>query len=172
MALNRPQIREMTQADSRTVISLNRAVVHVTSPMDSDRFTYLNELSSKKLVAELNGDVVAFVMAIADGKAYDNGNYRWFSERLRNFIYVDRVVVSDDCRGHGIGRRLYSLVYDAALKSGVSNVCAEMDLEPPNVGSLRFHEQAGFVQIGTRDLKTGKKVSMQVRPITHDSRET
>lgn len=162
-------IRKMTLSDASEVISLNQTVVDVTSPIDSNRFAAHYELSTTKLVAELDGEVIGFVMAMTDGSPYDNGNYRWFSERLKNFMYIDRVVISDACRGLGIGHQLYSQTLDTALRSGVTSVCAEMDLEPPNRESLRFHEAAGFAQIGTRILYSGKRVSMQILSITSTS---
>lgn len=161
-----PEIRKMSLADASATVSLNAAVVDVTSPMDVDRFAVLYELSALKLVAEVNSDVVAFVMAMTDGTAYENDNYRWFSARLRDFMYIDRVVVTDACRGLGIGRLLYSRICAASMQAGVRTLCAEINLEPPNRVSLRFHEKSGFVQIGTRVLGNGKRVSMQACPVT------
>ncbi|QEG21631.1 Acetyltransferase (GNAT) family protein [Mariniblastus fucicola] len=162
----------MTPEDASDVIALNEAVVHTTSPMDIDRFKVLYALSDLKLIAQVNGDVVAFVMGIASDSSYDNGNYDWFSERLKRFLYVDRVVVSDRCRGMGVGRLLYSQIHDWAVRSRLLTVCAEMNLNPPNHQSLRFHRNAGFVQIGTRMLENGKLVSMQIRSISEDSETT
>ncbi len=158
-----PVVRQMLHDQHvAAVVALNESVVKVTSPMDASRFGYLYELSTVKLVAELDGDIVAFVMAMVDGNAYDNANYRWFSDRLERFLYIDRVVVSAACRGLGIGRLLYSQIYDWALESQLPTICAEIDLVPANPASLRFHSKAGFEQIGTRILESGKQVSMQV----------
>lgn len=163
--MERPILRNMLPTDSSSVVALNKAAVDVTSPMDGERFSYLFGLADMKLAAETDGDVVGFVMAMTDSAGYDNGNYRWFSERLRNFMYIDRVVVSAACRGRGIGQLLYSLAIELAVQLGTLNMCAEMDLDPPNHGSLRFHKATGFVEIGTRVLDSGKRVSMQILPV-------
>jgi len=168
-SLDKLCIRDMTLADSARVVALNDSVVHVTSVMDTTRFSELFGLSNLKLVAELHGEVAAFAMAMSEGKPYENNNYRWFSERLQSFLYIDRIVVSDACRGHGIGSQFYLRMFDAARQTGVLNVCAEMDLEPPNAASLRFHEKSGFVEIGTRTLESGKIVSMQVCSLSRSS---
>ncbi|QDS86159.1 Acetyltransferase (GNAT) family protein [Rosistilla ulvae] len=161
--MNRPILREMTSDDAAHVIALNEAVVAVTSPMDLQRFAELYELSSLHLVAEVNREVVGFVLAMTDACAYDNGNYQWFAQRLKNFLYVDRIVVAPACRGLGLGRLLYSHLDDQARQSGLVQVCAEMDLNPPNEGSLAFHKKSGFIRLGTRILDSGKQVSMQTR---------
>lgn len=166
--MGNPIIREMTTEDAADVVALNKAVVHATSPMDNDRFDVLFGLSDLNLVAEINGDVAAFVMGVIHDRDYENGNYQWFSQRLKRFLYIDRVVVSESCRGTGVGRLLYSQIYEWSAQSELLMICAEMILEPPNHESLRFHKNAGFVQIGTRLLENGKRVSMQIRQTIDD----
>ncbi|KLU01162.1 Acetyltransferase, GNAT family [Rhodopirellula islandica] len=159
-------IRDLTIEDSAAVVELNEAVVALTSPMDAERFATLHALSSLKLAAEIDGRLAGFLLAIPAGAAYDNGNFQWFSERHDHFVYIDRVVVSNEFRGLGIGRVLYSRAFDEAKRLGALNICAEIDFEPANQPSLRFHESAHFVAIGTRLLDSGKTVSMQIRSLT------
>ncbi len=156
-------LRKATHADSPAIVALNEEVVAVTSPMDTGRFGQLFELSSHCVVAERNGAVIGFVLAMQQGAAYANGNYNWFAERLNNFVYVDRIVIAKEGRGHGLGDRLYRHVAEAASKDGCLVMAAEMDLEPPNEPSLKFHEREGFVELGVRKLESGKLVSMQVK---------
>ena len=151
----------MTPADETAVLAMNRLAEQVTSPLDAERFAALFAVSDLKQVAHSNGEPVGFVLAIFSGKPFENQNYRWFTERAGHFIYIDRVIVSPACRGQGLGRNFYAAVFDAARQSGVAHVCAEMDLEPPNHGSLQFHRKLGFVEIGTRTAASGKRLSMQ-----------
>jgi len=158
-------LRPGTIADADQVVALNTGSVALTSPMDGDRFEYLFGLSSLVTVAEADGRVVAFLIAMADGAAYESGNYQWFAKRIKRFIYVDRVVVSPDCRGDGIGSALYAHTKSWAKQAGLPSMVAEMNLDPPNVGSLNFHKKRGFLQIGTRAVDSAKTVSMQVLSI-------
>lgn len=158
-------LRDATVADAEQIVSLNADSVAVTSPMDTDRFRHLFGLCSIVTVAEMDGRAVAFLMAMTDSVDYDNANYRWFRERLKRFVYVDRVVVSPDARGLGIGSALYSQVQSWAIDATLFWLVAEMDIDPPNVGSLSFHKSEGFAQLGTRVLDNGKTVSMQMRQI-------
>ncbi len=156
-------LRAATPQDTPRIVDLNAQVVAVTSPMDADRFAQLHSLSTHCVVAEKDGSVLGFVLAMEKGAPYPNGNYSWFSERLNNFVYIDRIVIAKEGLGHGLGRRLYAHVSDAAKVNGCTVMCAEMDLDPPNEQSLKFHAGNGFVRLGTRQLDSGKTVSMQVK---------
>jgi len=46
----------------------------------------------------------------APGADYRSVNYGWFSARYDDFVYLDRVAIAADHRGHGIGSRLYDEV--------------------------------------------------------------
>ena len=96
---------------------------------------------------------------------YDNGNYQWFEKRVRDMVYVDRIVLAADARGQGLGHQLYDALSTMALADGCKVMTAEMDIEPPNTHSLRFHTKRGFVEQGQRVLDGGKRVSMQCRPL-------
>ncbi|WP_353227061.1 GNAT family N-acetyltransferase [Novosphingobium sp.] len=155
-------LRPATMADAPTIVALNAAVVAVTSPMDVADFTALLPLCAVCTVVERAGTLLGFIMAMQQGAGYDNGNFRWFSDRLNRFVYIDRVVIDADARGLRLGSMLYDHLSRAARQRDCLLLAAEMDLIPANPVSLKFHAQRGFVQLGTRELPSGKVVSMQV----------
>ena len=133
--------------------------------MDAARFTSLHALSSACIVVERNQEVLGFVLAMRNGAAYDNANFSWFSDRLNRFVYVDRIVLGDQARGLGLGKRLYDQLAEHAQCHGSLIMAAEIDQYPPNAGSMAFHKAYGFIEIGTRTLDSGKIVSMQIKPL-------
>lgn len=157
-----PIVREMVAADAQAIISLNHSVVSVTSPLDATRFSQLFDFSTFKSVAMVNGECAGFLIGIGGGVDYENDNYRWFSNQFEDFLYIDRVVVAAGHRSLGVGSRLYAHALKEAREAELQLICAEINIEPPNQQSLRFHEKMGFTQVGTRDLLNGKRVSMQV----------
>lgn len=157
------KFRPPVQEDTKAIVALNEAVVAVTSPMDDARFQELLDLSDFCIVAEDKGTVVGFVLAMQNGAAYANANFEWFSDRLNKFVYIDRIVIGEGGRGKGLGKQLYDQVSAAAKGNGRLVIAAEMDLVPPNEGSLSFHKKRGFVEIGERTYDTGKVVSMQIK---------
>ena len=156
-------IRHASADDADAIAALNEVFVSVTSPMDSERFLALLALSSFCLVAEDANGLLGFVIAMTNGAPYDNGNYKWFDDRVSDMVYVDRIVLASEARGQGIGRELYRYLSELALGAGCSVMTAEMDIEPPNTHSLHFHSKRGFVEHGQRVLDGGKRVSMQCR---------
>lgn len=163
--MNALSIRDLTVQDSSAAVELNEAVVALTSPMDAERFATLYELSNLRLAAEVDEQLAGFLLAMPVGAAYDNGNFQWFSERHEDFVYIDRVVVSKEFRGLGVGRALYLRAFDDSKRLGALRICAEIDSEPANDASLHFHKSTGFIPVGTRQLDSGKTVSMQIRSL-------
>jgi uncharacterized protein len=154
-------VRDLTPADLPAVLALNTAAVPAVNEID------LHELRS--LVADARraacvvdpahpDAVLGFVIALPPGLGYASENYRWFSARSTSFVYVDRIVVADGRRGDGIGARLYSAVFEAATADGAHEVFCEVNVEPPNSGSLRFHGRLGFEEVGRQATKGGSVV--------------
>ena len=155
--------QDATEQDAEAICALNDAVVDVTSPMDTDRFKHLLDLSNPCIAAEKDGEVIGFVLAMQIGAGYENDNFNWFAARLNNFVYIDRIVIGVAGQRQGLGTKLYEAVAEVARAQGCLVICAEMDLDPPNERSLAFHAKAGFVPRGTRTYDSGKVVSMQLR---------
>lgn len=154
-------IRHATADDAEAIAALNEVFVSVTSPMDAERFLELFALSNFCLVAETADAVLGFVIAMKNGLPYENGNYQWFEARVPDMIYVDRIVLSSDARGQGLGKKLYCYLAELALASNCVVMTAEIDIEPLNEHSVYFHEKLGFSELGQRTLDSRKRVSMQ-----------
>jgi hypothetical protein len=156
------EVRAPTQADRAWLLDANNAAVpnvnHLTS---ADLAALLNEAALVR-VAELDGRPVGAVVAFAPGADYASANYRWFCARYPAFLYVDRVVVDPRARGRGAGRALYAAVIAAADRDHGSRVTCEVNLDPPNPGSMAFHARLGFREVARRD-NDGKTVAMLLR---------
>ncbi|MDY0236581.1 MAG: GNAT family N-acetyltransferase [Gudongella sp.] len=156
-------IRKFETEDSDRLLELNHESVHFLSPLTKEKLNSLILQSETLNVIEVDGVVEAFVMTLREGKEYDSVNYLWFSNNYDHFLYVDRVVVSLKMHGKGLGNMLYNSVFSHAKLVGVPYVAAEIDISPPNPGSLRFHEKFGFKEVGKQTVADGKKVvSLQV----------
>lgn len=155
--------RAGTEKDADAIIALNRESEAATSPMDEARFAELYAMASLMIVGEREGQVIGFLMGFVSGIDLDGLNYRWFDTRLKRFFYIDRIVIDAACRGEGVGQRIYSEVRQWARDQGLLWLAAEMNLDPPNLRSLKFHRRNGFMEIGTQKLPDNKIVSMQIR---------
>jgi len=156
-------LRPGTAADAEAIVRLNDESVLATSPMDTATFENLLEVSSLLTVAVRDNEVVGFLMGFTDGAPLDGLNYQWFARRFKQFFYIDRIVIDASCRGSGLGQSVYAHVDEWARQQGLLWLAAEMNLDPPNLASLRFHKRQGFKEIGTQKLPSDKLVSMQVK---------
>lgn len=156
-------IRNANEGDFDSILALNQEAVHFTSPMDLARLTHLDTQSAYHRVIELDGEVVAFLLALREGADYPNPNYGWFSERLDSFLYVDRIVISSTQQGKRLGQTLYDDLFAYARQEGIAQISCEFDVEPPNPVSQKFHARYGFNEVGTQWVAGGtKRVSLQV----------
>lgn len=155
-------IRQAREGDFGDILRLNTEWVHFTSHLDETALLALHEQSAYHRVVESEGRVVAFLLALREGSDYGSPNYGWFDDRGGAFLYVDRVVVDGAHQSTGIARMLYDDLLVFARESGVDRVVCELDADPPNEASRRFHDGYGFLEVGTQWVASGtKRVSLR-----------
>lgn len=155
-------LRDAVWPDFAAIVELNDAEVRQTSRMSLEQLQSLFEMSVYCKVATIDGQVVAFLIALRGGAPYDNDNYDWFVSRFPCFLYVDRVVVDSRFAGRGIGRLLYEDLFAFARSQGIEKITCEYNIDPPNPASRAFHDKFGFKELGTQWVGGGtKQVSLQ-----------
>lgn len=156
------ELRPYGEEDIDEVLELNRSwVPHVGEVDRAGLGSILAECSLALTARGGRGDLAGMVLVLGPGARYESPNYRWFSGRYDSFRYVDRIAVARGHQGRGLGRRLYSAVIEHARGAGAPLVCAEVNLDPPNPDSQRFHEALGFVEVG-RQWTYGDTVEVQL----------
>ena len=151
-------IRNACAEDFDAIVGLNEREVQQTSAMDVHRLHELAQMSSYLKVAETDGRVAAFLLAMREGAPYQNDNYRWFAARFPQFVYVDRIVVGADFAGLKIGSRLYEDLFAYGRSQGIKAITCEYNIEPPNPASKRFHDKFGFKELGRQWVAGGTKL--------------
>lgn len=158
-------IRPYTPADLAAVVAINDAAYPAVPITPPEEIADLIALSRLALIAD-DGEPAGFLIALAPGRAYESENYSWFGARSSDFLYVDRIVLAPRLQGQGVGPRLYAAVEDAARADGASEITCEVNVRPPNPGSLAFHARLGFVEVGRQETKGGTTdVALLARPV-------
>jgi predicted GNAT superfamily acetyltransferase len=159
------RVRPLTEADVPRLLELNHAAVPAVNDIDAEEMGTLIGAAAVAAGVVRGGhpdagdqELVGFVLALAPGADYASENYRWFSERGDGFLYVDRIVVGEGHRGEGLGPLLYDAVFAEARARGAAEVDCEVNVEPPNPGSLAFHARLGFEEVGRQSTKGGSVV--------------
>ena len=148
-AAPRGTIRVVRGDDLVRLHEINQASRPGVGDVTIDAFGALVEAGHLTLVAEVEGVPVGFILCMLEGLDYQSLNYRWVSERYARFAYCDRIAIAAAARGGRLGEALYD---EAArrLSSLRDTLICEVNLEPPNPGSLRFHRRLGFVPVSER----------------------
>jgi predicted GNAT superfamily acetyltransferase len=149
-------IRPLVASDIEKVTALNNDAYPAVPVATVEEMAEFVETFDWCMVAELDSDVVGFVMAVEPGKDYDSENYRFFESRGLPHFYIDRVVLGEGARGKGLGKRLYGELFDEARRRGYQRITCEVNLKPENPVSLAFHNTMGFVGVGVQDTKGGE----------------
>jgi hypothetical protein len=164
-AADRIVIRPLEPTDLPRVLEINQANTPEVGSVDAARLAFIVDESPIALVADVDGEVIGFCLVLGDSSSYDSVNYRWFTSRYHDFMYLDRVAVDVAHRGRGVGRALYAEVdRSMAEVPSVTHLALEVNVDPPNDTSLRFHAGLGFTEVGQQDTPYGIRVSMQMRP--------
>jgi predicted GNAT superfamily acetyltransferase len=159
--------RTIAPDDVPALAALNDAAVPAVNRLGADGLAaHVPRCTVAVTVPDDDGAPLAFLLALAPGTDYDSENYRWFSLHRPGSLYVDRIVVAPHAHGRGLGRLLYAAVEDRARELGLTEITCEVNLEPPNPGSLAFHGRLGFVQVGEQVTKGGSvRVALLARAV-------
>jgi predicted GNAT superfamily acetyltransferase len=160
------RLRPPVAADAAAVLALNHADVQYLAPMDGPRWSLLSGSATFARVAEVDGEVAAFVLVFAPTDVYDSLNFAWFRERYARFWYLDRIVVSPQFRRRGIAQAIYDAAEGGAVDAGQERLLCEVNVLPPNDASLQFHAQRGYTEVGRRGTEAeGKVLSMLAKEL-------
>ncbi len=156
-----PSLRAYDERDLDGLVAINDAAYPAVPITPAAELAELIAMSSVVVVVD-DGSAAGFVLGMPPGLTYQSENYLFFSARARelgtSFVYVDRIVLAAHLRGRGLGPQLYDAVFAEARRVGAEEVLCEVNIEPPNPGSLAFHRRLGFAEVGRQSTKGGANV--------------
>jgi predicted GNAT superfamily acetyltransferase len=162
-------LRDAAPEDFAAILALNEESLRFLGPLTIDQLAAIHAEAAYRRVFVAREGVVAFLLALREGGAYASLNYRWFADRYERFLYIDRIVVANSYHRRGIGDALYADLFAFARRTTAPCVTCEIDIEPPNEVSRRFHRRHGFEEVGTQSVFGGKKrVSLQLATLTRE----
>lgn len=160
------RLRALVQADVPAITALNNAATPAVPVMTEPEMTALLEAGDFGFAAVTAKELLGFVIGFRPGSDYASVNYRFFEDRGIDHLYIDRIVVDEAARGMRIGQTLYNRVFRLAIAESCAEVTCEVNVEPPNPGSLAFHARLGFSEVGRQDTDHGKTVALLARPLS------
>ena len=158
------EIRAATVRDLPEVLHLNQSALPHVSSLTPDSLRTLFDDAAWFHIASANGACVGFLIALRPGSNYRSENYLWFARRYPSFLYIDRICVSPEFQRCGVASRLYADAEKFARECQIPLLTCEVNLEPENPPSLKFHNRQDFQEVGTLRTETGtKRVSLRLK---------
>ena len=155
------QLRELRSKDIPLVWKINEQGLPGTGKVSQQEIVELLLIAELTIGAFEGEQLVGFVLCFLPRTDYASLNYAWFNQRYQEFLYVDRIAVSENHRNQTIGSLLYQQVISYAKQYNYP-IAAEVSLNPPNPGSMRFHHRFNFTEIGVFNQQS-KSVTMMMR---------
>jgi len=153
------QIRNVAAQELPLVLDLNEQAIPLVNQLDTETVRWFARTAAYFRVAEINGRVAAFLIAITPDTDYDSQYFGWFCQRYTDFLYVDRIVVTDWAQRRGVGLALYRDLEQFGIETGCV-LAADVYSDPPNEISLAFHTKFGFERVGSQFVEAdGKEVA-------------
>jgi predicted GNAT superfamily acetyltransferase len=158
-------IRDVREHELDLVLALNNAAGAGILPIDADRLQFFWRHAAYFRVAETDGHLAGFLVALAPDADYDSPNFLWFRERYPEFIYVDRIVIAGAHRGAGLGRIFYADVQSFAEVRSPRLAC-EVFVTSGRDPALLFHGSFGFREVGQQVIRDlGLRASYLVKDL-------
>jgi predicted GNAT superfamily acetyltransferase len=143
---------QLNEAQFQSIYDLNQANTPEVGSLESiQHLKQLIEFSSYNLLVLKEDEIVGYIICMREGSAYGSENYKFFTQRLKKFLYVDRVAIDEQHRRAGLGQAIYEDIFAQAISDSLP-IALEVNTQPVNQPSLNFHEKMGFDRIGAKDF--------------------
>ena len=115
MTANELEPRLFLESDIDAALELNNLNAPAVGEIDRTQLEFLIEHSLYSFA--IGADTLhAFCITFAPGAPYTSVNYQWFSQNYSEFVYLDRIVVSEKMRNNSLGAKLYAAVEQRMTK--------------------------------------------------------
>ena len=151
----------LSASDIDAMWAINEQGLPGTGRVSKEEIGRLLEFSSLSVGVFDQSELLGFVICLPPNTAYGSLNYAWFNEHYDSFVYVDRIAVAEEKRNRGVGSSLYNHVVSYSEQHRVP-IAAEVNRNPPNPGSMRFHHRFDFEEVGVLHHEE-KSVTMFVK---------
>ncbi|GIS56098.1 MAG: acetyltransferase [Candidatus Neomarinimicrobiota bacterium] len=124
--------------------------------LDEEKLQLLIDQANYCKIVFYNNDPAGFLLCLPEKIDYDSMNYEWISERYSNFMYIDRISVMQKFQNKQLGTALYDDLIQCSKEENYDMILCEVNIYPPNPGSIRFHKRFDFIE-WVRNLQRAEK---------------
>jgi len=150
------KIKKTSSSELDQILVLNQEALPAVSSTTKEEMQHFLKIVDYFKSLIIDEKVVGFLIALTPGKDYQSLNYKWFENKYKSFMYVDRIVISPSYQGKGLGTNFYNDLCKT-INQTITKITCEVNLKPPNEESMLFHKKYGFQQVDSQFTDNGKK---------------
>jgi len=151
------KIEQATKYDLKSILSLNQDSIPAVSSSNLEMMKHFLTICDYFKICEINGEIIGFLNALLPSKDYKSEHYKWFNDRYKSFIYVDRIIFNKSYQNQGYGTVFYDDLKNS-IKNKSLDIACEINTKPFNKQSIKFHKKYGFKKVGRKDINIEKSV--------------
>ena len=145
-------VSNYSELELNAIFDLNQLNTPEVGSLESlDYLKKLIGLSAYNLLVLKCEEIVGFIICMREGSTYGSENYKFFTQRLKKFLYVDRVVVDERHRRSGLGKAIYQDIF-AYVNDKNLPIALEVNTEHVKQQSLKLNKKMGFEKVGSKDF--------------------
>lgn len=153
-------LRNANGQDSGSILNINSGCLPGVAELDQKELDRLLLNAAFFRIAELYNTIAAYLIAFTRDSDYDGQEFLRFRDNQDNFLYIDQVAVSKHSRRRGIATELYRDAIEFASVHRIDRLCCEVNIIPPNPGSMEFHYRLAFIRTGTMTTVDQRTVAL------------
>ncbi len=141
------------------ILEINTEGKPGVAPLNCAELLRMMNLTDYVKVLEINGRVAGYFIAFLKNSNYDGEEFQYFQKELNsNYLYVDQIAIAEKYLGNGLAKEFYRDAEHFAIQFSISQIVCEVNLEPPNPKSLKFHTSLGFHKVTQLTTQDGREV--------------
>ena len=143
---------QLNEAQFQSIYDLNQTNTPEVGSLESiQHLKQLIEFSSYNLLVLKEDEIVGYIICMREGSAYGSENYKFFTQRLKKFLYVDRVAIDEQHRRAGLGKAIYENIFVQAISDSLP-IALEVNTQPVNQPSLTFMRRWVSIKLALKTL--------------------
>ena len=147
---------ELSFSLKKSIFNLNQLNIPALGSLeDLNHLENLFNSSSFIALIKINNNLVGFAIIMNSLSEYSSPNYLYFKKKYNDFMYIDRIAISEKYNRKGFGSLIYNELYNQSKNLGIP-LCCEVNTKPINQQSLDFHKKLEFLII--EEISFGKKI--------------
>ena len=129
--------------------------------LDHAELLRLADLTDYIKVLEIDGQMAGYFIAFLKKSNYDGEEFQWFQKTLNSeFLYIDQVAIAEEYRCNGLAKKFYRDAEHFAIQFSILQLVCEVNIDPPNFTSLKFHSSLGFREVTQLTTQDDRRVSL------------